>query len=76
MRTVLAAKQKKTLEALTAMGGKFPAKSRSTFYLYGDVSGLPAPINTGMGFMNEAFKHQVLTMRGVLRSESGQAAYR
>ena len=64
VRTVFAAKQKMTLEALTAMGIKFPAKSRSTFYLYGDVSGLPAPINTGMGFMNEAFKHQVLTVPG------------
>ncbi|MBS0195150.1 MAG: pyridoxal phosphate-dependent aminotransferase [Planctomycetes bacterium] len=64
VRTVFARKQRLTLDSLTAMGVRFPAASRSTFYVYGDVSGLPAPINTGEGFMNEGFKHQVLTVPG------------
>ncbi len=64
VRTVFARKQRLTLDALTAMGVRFPAASRSTFYVYGDVSGLPAPINTGEGFMTEGFKHQVLTVPG------------
>jgi hypothetical protein len=64
VRTVFSAKQRMTIDALTAMGVKFPASSRSTFYVYGDVTGLPAPINTGQGFMTEGFKHQVLTVPG------------
>lgn len=64
VRSVFAAKQKMTIEALSAMGVRFPAASRSTFYVFGDVSGLPAPINTGEKFMHEAFKHQVLTVPG------------
>jgi len=35
-----------------------------TFYVWGDVSGLPPPLNTGLGFMREAFRHRVLTVPG------------
>ena len=43
---------------------KFPAPPRGTFYAWGDVSALPAPLNNGIGFMHEAFKHRVLTVPG------------
>jgi hypothetical protein len=35
-----------------------------TFYAWGNIENLPAPIDTGEGFMREAFKHRVLTVPG------------
>ena len=64
VRIVFADKQKLTLNTLKSLGVRFPAAPQSTFYVYGDVTTLPAPINTGEGFMNTAFKHQVLTVPG------------
>jgi aspartate/methionine/tyrosine aminotransferase len=37
---------------------------KGTFYAFGSVGNLPAPLNTGEGFMREAFKHRVLTVPG------------
>ena len=75
VRTNFAAKRKLTLDTLTSLGIRFPAATHSpfptahspssgTFYVFGDVSHLPAPLNTGEGFMREAFKHRVLTIPG------------
>jgi aspartate/methionine/tyrosine aminotransferase len=68
MRNEFAIKRKITLERLSELGVKFPGvvagRASGTFYLYGDVSGLPTPINTGVGFMRQAFKHRVLTVPG------------
>jgi aspartate/methionine/tyrosine aminotransferase len=64
LRTVFGRKQRITVDALTSMGVRFPGKPEGTFYAWGDVAGLPAPINSGMGFMREAFKHRVLTVPG------------
>ncbi|MBC7836076.1 MAG: pyridoxal phosphate-dependent aminotransferase [Phycisphaerales bacterium] len=64
VRTVFAEKQQLTVSKLKELGVTFPGTPRSTFYAFGDVSKLPAPLNTGEGFMREAFKHQVLTVPG------------
>ena len=64
VRTVFAAKQRLTLDRLTAMGVEFPAPPEGTFYALGSVAKLPAPLSTGEGFMHEAFKHRVLTVPG------------
>lgn len=58
------AKRDMTLAKLKAMGVKFPAEPEGTFYAWGDVSGLPAPINTGEGFMRRGFQHRALTVPG------------
>ena len=72
VREEFAIKQKITLERLRALGITFPAfdprpganPSSGTFYAWGCVESLPAPLNTGEGFMREAFKHKVLTVPG------------
>ncbi len=64
VRKVFAEKQNLTLTKLKAMGVEFPHNPVSTFYAYGYVGNLPAPINDGIGFMREAFKHKVLTVPG------------
>lgn len=64
LRTVFAEKQKITVERLTAMGVTFPAAPESTFYVWGDVSGLPKPINTGEGFMRHGIRHRVMSVPG------------
>jgi len=65
VRREFAAKQKITVDRLTEMGVTFPCAAQGTFYAFGDVSGLPKPLNTGEGFMREGFKNRVLTVPGV-----------
>ena len=64
VRTVFADKQRVALARLRDMGVEFPGNPQGTFYVFGSVRNLPEPLNTGEGFMNEAFKHQVLTVPG------------
>lgn len=64
VRTVFAAKQRLTVERLSAMGVEFQCRPEGTFYAFGSVAGLPPPMNSGLGFMREAFKHRVLTVPG------------
>jgi aspartate/methionine/tyrosine aminotransferase len=70
VRRVFAAKRKLTIDTLSSLGVRFPCATdramSGTFYAWGDVSGLPKPLNTGEGFMREAFKHRVLTVPGEL----------
>ena len=68
VRAAFALKRKLTLDSLSRLGVVFPSGAGpgmcGTFYLFGDVRKLPAPMNTGEGFMREAFKHRVLTIPG------------
>lgn len=64
VREVFAKKQQVTVQKLKAMGVTFPAEPESTFYAWGCVENLPAPINHGVGFMREGFKHRVMTVPG------------
>ncbi|MGH7131989.1 MAG: pyridoxal phosphate-dependent aminotransferase [Phycisphaerales bacterium] len=64
VREVFAEKQVITVERLSELGITFPGALRGTFYAWGCVEKLPAPLNTGEGFMREAFKHRVLTVPG------------
>lgn len=64
VRTVFTEKQKLTVSRLREMGVEFAGEPEGTFYAWGNISKLPAPINTGEGFMREGFKHQVLTVPG------------
>ncbi len=64
VRNEFAIKQRLTIDSLTALGIEFPGKPEGTFYAWGSVENLPAPLNDGEGFMREAFKHRVLTVPG------------
>jgi aspartate/methionine/tyrosine aminotransferase len=64
VRKEFAEKQRITMKRLTEMGVEFPGGAEGTFYVFGSVQNLPAPMNTGLGFMREAFKCRVLTVPG------------
>jgi aspartate/methionine/tyrosine aminotransferase len=51
-------------EGLRAAGVRFDVDPEGTFYWWGDVSALPAPLNTGMGFFQHALEHQVICVPG------------
>jgi len=57
-------KQRLTIDRLSALGITFPSNPEGTFYAWGCVQNLPKPLNDGIGFMHEAFKHRVLTVPG------------
>ncbi len=59
-----AVKQRLTIDSLKALGVEFPGNPEGTFYAWGSVEKLPPPLNDGVGFMREAFKHRVLTVPG------------
>lgn len=64
LRNVFAQKQQLTVSRLREMGVEFPGPCEGTFYVFGSVAKLPAPLNTGQGFMTEGFKHRVMTVPG------------
>jgi aspartate/methionine/tyrosine aminotransferase len=51
-------------DGLGAAGVRFDVEPQGTFYWWGDVSGLPAPLNTGMSFFQRALEHQVICVPG------------
>lgn len=64
VRKVFKEKRRLTLEALKSLGVRFERDPVGTFYAFGYVGDLPAPLNDGIGFMREVFKHKVLTVPG------------
>ena len=47
---------------VAAGGSGVPRQApEGTFYAFGSIKKLPAPLNNGLAFMHEAFKHKVLT---------------
>src|SRR5262249_42191021 len=47
-------------EGLRAAGVRFDLDPEGTFYWWGDVSALPTPLNTGMGFFQQALERRVI----------------
>lgn len=64
VRAHFARKQRVMIGRLSELGIEFPSRPAGTFYAWGKVANLPAPLNDGVGFMHEAFKHRVLTVPG------------
>jgi aspartate/methionine/tyrosine aminotransferase len=50
--------------ALEKLGVTFDAPTDGTFYAWGSVAGLPAPLNTGMGFFRKALESKVIVVPG------------
>ena len=46
------------------MGVQVDAAPEGTFYVWGDLSALPAPLNDGMGFFQEALNYKVIAVPG------------
>jgi len=53
-----------TRAALEKLGLAFDAPTDGTFYAWGSVAVLPAPLNTGMGFFRKALESKVIVVPG------------
>lgn len=54
-----------TLRRLREMGVGVEVEPEGTFYVWANLSGLPAPLNDGMTFFEEGLKEGVITVPGV-----------
>lgn len=64
IRTCFAKKRRAMLDGLRDIGVRFDAEPEGTFYCWGDLSALPAPLNDGMHFFRWALEHQVICVPG------------
>lgn len=53
------------LKELSQIGIKIDHPPQGTFYLWANLSHLPAPLNNGFDFFEEALKYKVITVPGV-----------
>jgi aspartate/methionine/tyrosine aminotransferase len=64
LQRVFRSKRDMMLRRLLKMGVMVDREPEGTFYVWGDVRDLPAPLNTGMGLFREALKQQVICVPG------------
>ena len=64
VRRAFTEKRNLTISRLTEMGIRCPRPSEATFYAFGSVADLPPPLDDGVAFHREAFRHRVLTVPG------------
>jgi hypothetical protein len=64
VRAHFAGKRNLTIEALRIAGVRVDPEPRGTFYVWGDVSGLPGSLATADRFFRAALDHQVITVPG------------
>jgi len=57
-------KRDRMLSRLERMGVRFDRVPDGTFYAWGNVAALPAPLNDGMGFFRAALAKKVITVPG------------
>ena len=57
-------KRERLLRGLQALGIRVEREPEGTFYVWGDLSGLPAPLSDGMGFFRAALEHKTITVPG------------
>jgi aspartate/methionine/tyrosine aminotransferase len=64
IRAAFLRKRELLTAGLRQAGVRFDLEPEGTFYCWGDVSGLPAPINDGMAFFRAALQRQVICVPG------------
>jgi aspartate/methionine/tyrosine aminotransferase len=64
IQTVFREKRDRMLSRLERLGVRFDRVPDGTFYCWGSVSALPAPLNDGMGFFRAALTKKVITVSG------------
>ncbi len=64
VRRAFGAKRELMRAGLESLGVRFDAPADGTFYAWGDLSGLPPPFNTGMGFFRKALEAKVIVVPG------------
>ncbi len=64
IQAAFAPKRERLLGGLRSLGIEFPYTPEAGFYAWGDVSGLPSGLNTGMEFFRKALEHKVVVVPG------------
>lgn len=64
VRNVFSTKRKLMTDSLSRMGVQFDEGKRGTFYIWGNIKGLPEGINNSDSFFRSALKEKVLTIPG------------
>lgn len=64
LREVFAAKRNLLVERLEKLGVRFARRPESTFYAWGSLENLPAPLDDAMAFFRGALERKVLTVPG------------
>ncbi|GAC1609609.1 MAG: LL-diaminopimelate aminotransferase [Myxococcales bacterium] len=64
LHAVFKEKRARMLEGLARIGIRADRTPDGTFYVWGNVSGLPAPLNEGMGFFRAALERKIITVPG------------
>ncbi len=64
LQRVFRTKRDMMLRRLLKLGVMVDREPEGTFYVWGDVRDLPAPLNTGMGLFREALQAQVICVPG------------
>lgn len=64
IRCAFARKRRLMLEKLTKFGVRVPHPPRGTFYVWGDISALPAPLNDADAFLTAALDRRVVVVPG------------
>jgi aspartate/methionine/tyrosine aminotransferase len=62
--TVFGKKREMLVARLRKMGIGTDVEPEGTFYVWGNLSGLPPPLNDGMGFFRAALEQKVITVPG------------
>jgi len=57
-------KRERMLQGLQALGIRVDRAPEGTFYVWGDLAGLPPPLNDGMGLFRAALEQRVITVPG------------
>ncbi len=64
LRATFCSKRNEMVRRLKQMGVRFAAEPSSTFYCWGCLADLPAPLNDGQTFFREALQRKVMTVPG------------
>ena len=64
IRQTFRSKRDKLMDGLRSMGVRFEREPEGTFYVWGNLSNLPAPLDTGEGLFQAALEHKVITVPG------------
>jgi N-succinyldiaminopimelate aminotransferase len=64
IRAAFLRKRELLTRGLREAGVRFDLEPEGTFYCWGDVSGLPAPLNDGMAFFRAGLQRQVICVPG------------
>ena len=64
LRECFNTKRNLMMRRLRDLGVRFVHENQSTFYCWGSLEDLPAPLNDGMAFFRAALEHKVMTVPG------------